>query len=107
VPDSALIQAASRKIFLVVDNLRVRHVKRVSEWLADKTKRIELVFLPRYAPESNPDEYLNRDFKTALRTGAVSPGARELMEKATAFTQMLCAMPGSCTSLLPSPVCSL
>jgi transposase len=68
----ALIEGAKRKIFLVVDNLRVHQAKRVSAWLADKTERIELLFLPPYAPESNPDEYLNRDFKTALRSSAVS-----------------------------------
>ena len=45
------------------------------------------------APESNPDEYLNRDFKTALRTGAVSRDPGELLEKATAFMNMLCSMP--------------
>jgi len=62
---AALIEGASRKVYLVVDNLRVHHAKLVKEWLADKTDRIELVFLPPYAPESNPDEYLNRHFKTA------------------------------------------
>jgi len=89
----ALIEQATRKIFLVVDNLRVHHAKRVTEWLADKKHRLELVFLPPYAPESNPDEYLNRDFKTALRTGAVSRDPGELLEKATAFMNMLCSMP--------------
>jgi transposase len=33
----------------------------VREWLADKAHQIELVYLPPYAPESNPDEYPNRD----------------------------------------------
>lgn len=89
----ALIEGAKRKIFLVVDNLRVHHAKRVSAWLAEKTDRIELVFLPPYAPESNPDEYLNRDFKTALRSSAVSRDAGELLAKATAFMQSLCTMP--------------
>jgi len=85
----ALIEQATRKIFLVVDNLRVHHAKRVTEWLADKKHRLELVFLPPYAPESNPDEYLNRDFKTVLRTGAVSCDPGELLEKATAFISTL------------------
>ena len=78
----ALIEGAKRTIFLVVDNLRVHHAKRVSAWLADKADRIELVFLPPYAPASNPDEYLNRDFKTALRSSAVSRDAGELLAKA-------------------------
>jgi hypothetical protein len=46
----------------------VHHAKKVTAWLSDKKDKIELIFLPPYAPESNPDEYLNRDFKTALRT---------------------------------------
>jgi transposase len=80
-----LVQDARQKIFLVVDNLRVHHAKRVTEWLSDKKDRIELVFLPPYAPEANPDKYLNRDFKTALHTGPVSHDKASLLEKATAF----------------------
>ena len=90
---AALIEEAKRKIFLVVDNLRVHHAILVKEWLADKTDKIELVFLPPYAPESNPDEYLNRHFKTALRMGAVSHDKKTLLEKATAFMKQLATMP--------------
>lgn len=90
---TALIEGAPRKIFLVVDNLRVHHAKIVSQWRADKHDRIELIFLPPYAPESNPDEYLNRDFKTALRTGPVSHDKQSLLEKATAFMNKLTTMP--------------
>lgn len=89
----AMLQDATRKIFLVVDNLRVHHARKVKDWLADKIDKIELVFLPPYAPESNPDEYLNRDFKTALRTGAVSHDKASLLEKATAFMKKLSALP--------------
>ncbi len=94
----ALIRArfgedATRKIFLVVDNLRVHHAKQVSEWLQDKSDRIELVFLPPYALESNPDEYRNRDFKTALRNEPVSQNAEELLEKAQAFMNRIAALP--------------
>lgn len=88
-----LITDAQQKIFLVVDTLRAHHVKKVTQWLADKTDRIELVFLPPYAPESNPDEYLNRDFKTALRTGAVSHDRSALLEKALAFMNRLASWP--------------
>lgn len=59
-----LIQDAKQKIFLVVDNLRVHHARKVTEWLSDKKHRIELVFLPPYVPEPNLDEYLNRNVKT-------------------------------------------
>jgi transposase len=88
-----LVQDARQKIFLIVDNLRVHHAKKVTAWLSDKKDKIELIFLPPYAPESNPDEYLNRDFKTALRTGPVSHDKASLLEKATAFMNRLAAMP--------------
>lgn len=90
---AALIAGATCKIFLVVDNLRVHHATLVKEWLADKTDQIELVFLPPYAPESNPDEYLNRHFKTVLRTGVPSSDKKRLLQKATAFMAQLKTMP--------------
>jgi len=98
-----LIEGATRKIFLVVDNLRVHHAKQVSEWLQDKQDRIELVFLPPYAPESNPDEYLNRDFKTALRSGPVSQNAEALLEKAHAFMNRIAALPNHVAAYFRHP----
>lgn len=88
-----LLQDARQKVFLVVDNLRVHHAKKVSEWVAERKDRLELIFLPPYAPESNPDEYLNRDFKTALRSGPVSYDKASLVEKATAYMNKLATLP--------------
>jgi transposase len=90
---TALIENAPRQIILVVDNLRVHHANKVREWLDGKEHQIELVYLPPYAPESNPDEYLNRDFKTALRTGPVSRDPSELVAKATTFMHRLATLP--------------
>ena len=90
---TALIEGAARKIILVVDNLRVHHAGIVSEWLADKTDRIELAFLPPYNPEANPDEYLNHDFKTALRLGPVSQDRDSLLAQALAFMNRLTTWP--------------
>ena len=46
------------KIFLILDNLRVHYGKKVALWLNKHKDKIEVFFLPTYAPESNPDEYL-------------------------------------------------
>ncbi len=62
----ALIKDASKKIFLIVDNLRVHHSKPVKAWLAEHTQQIEVFYLPSYSPELNPDERLNADLKYAL-----------------------------------------
>lgn len=61
-----LIRGADRKLFVIVDNLRVHRARRVMAWLAENADRIELLFLPPYAPECNPDEYLNNDVKQGL-----------------------------------------
>lgn len=61
-----LIKYRKRKIILIVDNLRVHHSKIVQEWLATRKDKIELVFLPSYSPELNPDEYLNNYLKQTV-----------------------------------------
>lgn len=61
-----LIKDVKRKIFLIVDNLRVHHAKKVQEWVKENYNKIELFFIPAYTPERNPDEYLNQDVKVSL-----------------------------------------
>jgi len=61
-----LVKFRKRKIVLIVDNLRVHHSRPVKEWLAQNTHRIELVYLPAYSPELNPDEYLNNYLKQTV-----------------------------------------
>lgn len=58
---------APKKVFLIVDNLRVHHAIKVRQWLLQHDKRIELFFLPSYSPEHNPDEYVHQDAKASLR----------------------------------------
>ena len=62
-----LIKDAKQKVFLIVDNLRVHHAKAVQEWLAQHKDEIEIFYLPAYAPEHNPDEYLNNDLKQTIK----------------------------------------
>ena len=53
-----LLSTARQKIFLILDNLKVHHGKLVAAWLEKHREKIEVFFLPPYAPEYNPDEYL-------------------------------------------------
>lgn len=64
-----LIRDSKKKVFLVLDNLRVHHSRKVREWLVGKEHQIELFFLPSYSPELNPDEYLNCDLKSSISRG--------------------------------------
>ncbi len=81
-----LTRDADRKVFLIIDNLKVHHSKIVQQWLRAHADAIEVFFLPRYSPELNPDEYLNSDFKRQVRSrpdsrqkGALSRQARSVM----------------------------
>lgn len=69
-----LIKTAKRKIHLIVDNLSAHHGKPVKKWLEGVSDRLELHYLPSYAPDLNPDEYLNCDLKAEL---SKRPGSRE------------------------------
>ncbi len=81
-----LIRERDKKIFLILDNLRVHHSKPVKKWFDAHKDAIEPFFLPRYSPELNPDEYLNGDFKTTVRKrpdsrlkGSLAGHARSVM----------------------------
>jgi transposase len=65
-----LIKDTGRKVFLIIDNLRTHHSKKVSAWLKDHEEEIEVFYLPAYSPELNPDEYLNNDLKGRIRSGS-------------------------------------
>ncbi|OOG51183.1 hypothetical protein B0E49_16295 [Polaromonas sp. C04] len=49
-----LIKNAGRKIYLILDNLRVHHSKPVKAWLAEHKTEIEVFYLPSYSPELTP-----------------------------------------------------
>jgi transposase len=62
----ALIKDASKKVFLILDKLRVHHSKLVKAWASEHKDEIELFYLPSYSPELNPEERLNADLKQAM-----------------------------------------
>jgi transposase len=64
-----LTRGAAKKIFLILDNLRVHHAKVVQQWLAENAAKIEVFYLPSYSPELNPDELLNAELKQRVTTG--------------------------------------
>lgn len=59
-----LIYRQKKKIFIILDNHKVHHSKKVVDWLEKHKDKIEAFFLPAYAPELNPDEMLNRNVKS-------------------------------------------
>jgi transposase len=88
-----LVDDAQRKVLLIVDNLRVHHAKTVQAWLASRKQDIEVFYLPPYTPQANPDELLNRDLKTELRTRPAATSAEALKRLALDFLATLAATP--------------
>jgi transposase len=93
-----LIAGAVKKVFLIVDHLSVHEAAAVEQWLADKTDRIEVFYLPKYAPERNPDEYLNCDVKANINTDGLPKDRAELKGKLHRFMQRLANLPARIAS---------
>jgi len=64
-----LVRGSKRKVFLILDNLKVHHGKLAAVWLKKRKDKIEVFFLPPYVPEYNPDEYLNHALKISVHSG--------------------------------------
>lgn len=86
---SRLIKDTDRKVFLILDNLRVHHSKAVKAWLEKNKDKIEIFYLPSYSPELNPDEYLNGDLKNHIRSGLPARSETELKKKTRSFMRKL------------------
>lgn len=89
----SLAKDAPRKVFLVMDNLKVHHCKPVKGWLEKNKERIEVFYLPSYSPELNPDERLNADLKHAITTSVPRRTRQGLLKKTTEHMKMVKASP--------------
>lgn len=88
-----LVKQAGRKVFLILDNLRVHHAKALRPWLAEHSAEIELFFIPSYAPDLNPDEILNHDLKAQAVGRKRARNAKELTANATRHLEGRAATP--------------
>jgi transposase len=63
-----LIASTDKKVFLVIDRHPAHTAGAVDEWVDDHNDEIEIIWLPRYSPEYNPEEFLNNDVKASLKS---------------------------------------
>ncbi len=84
-----LVRTTNRKVFLILDNLKVHHGKKAAAWLGRHRDKIELFFLPPYAPESNPDEYLNHALKLSVHSGDLPQSKYDIRHKTASFMRAL------------------
>ena len=98
-----LIKDADRKVFLVLDNLRVHHSKKVKAWLQGREHQIEVFYLPSYSPELNPDEYLNCDLKAGVHSGPPARSKDDLKRKTIAHLRRVQKTPARAQSYFQHP----
>ena len=90
---SRLLRSTARKVFLITDRLKAHKSKEVEAWLAAHKDRIEVFYLPRHAPELNPDEYLNQDLKQNVNAAGLPNNKQELRSRIQHFMRRLLHLP--------------
>jgi transposase len=88
-----LIRDAKRKVFLILDRLRVHRSAAVREWLAKHKAHIEVSYLPSYRPELNPDAGLNADLKQHVTRKAPLRSKQALKQAAISHMRRLAKSP--------------
>ncbi len=70
--DQLLEAYPGKQLLLILDNVRFHHAKDIQAFL-ETEPRLELVFLPAYSPELNPQEWVWRQLRQAVTYNAVYP----------------------------------
>jgi transposase len=98
-----LIKDAGRKVFVILDNLRVHHAKLVKAWLERHSSEIAVFYLPAYSPDLNPDEYLNCDLKAGIRSASPSRSKADLKGKVLSHMRMIQKKPARVAKYFEHP----
>jgi transposase len=88
-----LIREARRKVFLILDRLKVHRARLTRDWLAEHRTDIEVHYLPSYSPELNPDEGVNADLKHAVPRKAPARRRRQLKRATISHMRSLSKRP--------------
>lgn len=88
-----LLRSTTGKSIVIVDRLKAHQAAVVKAWLAKHQDRLELVTLPRSAPERNVDEYLNNDLKRQINTAGLSKSSGELRMRIQQYLRKLLHWP--------------
>jgi transposase len=99
-----LITGVDQKIFLIVDGHPAHKAKLVQRFIEENRDRIELFFLPPYAPELNPDELVWAHVKTRIgkKTVETKIQMKEMVQSALHRLQKL---PDTVAAFFRTPTC--
>ena len=98
-----LLRSTAGKVFLIVDRLRAHEDGRVAEWLGRHRDRIEVFYLPRRAPELNPEEYLHNDLKGQVESEGLPDTKEGMRSRIQRFMHRLVHLPDHIRSYFQHP----
>ena len=98
-----LIKDAPRKVFLIVDNLPVHRAEAVTAWLEAHKDRIEVFYLPSYAPDHNPDEFMHNDLKQGLARRRIPKDRAALKSGLLSYMRSLQRRPAKVRAFFQAP----
>ena len=98
-----LLRGASKKIFLIVDQLPAHTAAAVEAWLQGREDKIEMFYLPPHSPELNPDEYLNNDIHSGVNKMKLPDNQSELTSNIQRFMHKLAKLPEHIMSYFDNP----
>jgi DDE superfamily endonuclease len=96
-PRASALKFAKRKMSAA------HHSKPVKAWLAERTNCIEVIYLPSYAPDLNPDERLNADMKHAIGAKAAARTKSKLKTAAEEHMTMIGRSPDRVRAYFKDP----
>lgn len=100
-----LLHGMDRKVFLIVDGHPTHKARSVQRFVEARAERIELFFLPPYAPELNPDELAWAHVKSRIGR-AVTRTKDELKTMVRSVLRRLQRRPEIVSSFFHAPTCA-
>lgn len=97
-----LVEGVQRKIILVVDGCSIHGAKLVQRKLIELKGQVELVFLPPYAPQLNPDEGVWARVKQEVGKQIVL-SKNDLLQRTKAALEKFAAMPKAVIAIFGQP----
>lgn len=80
-----LVRDAERKVIVIADGHPSHKGKKLRRWLEAHRHECELVLLPPYAPELNPDEVLNQDLKANVFAGGRPAAKAQMIDQTRSY----------------------
>jgi transposase len=97
------LRSTTGKVFLIVDRLRAHMTPEVTAWVAAHRDRLEVFYLPGYAPELNADAYLNNDLQGSVNAAGLPHNKGEVRSRMQQFMRTLLHLPEHIISYFEHP----